>query len=75
LGGLTREEVPAYLSHRLQLAGCSLPLFEPAAIEALFQATQGLPRPLPFPIAALGSQTQISERQISVRKRSPLGDP
>jgi len=44
LGGLTREEVPAYLTHRLQLAGCSLPLFEPAAIEALFQATQGLPR-------------------------------
>lgn len=44
LSGLTREELPAYLSHRLQLAGCSLPLFEPAAIEALFQATQGLPR-------------------------------
>ena len=44
LGGLTREEVPAYLTHRLQLAGCSLPLFEPAAIEALFHATQGLPR-------------------------------
>jgi len=24
--------------------GCALPLFEPAAIEALFQATHGLPR-------------------------------
>ena len=44
LSGLTREELPAYLSHRLQLAGCSLPLFEPAVIEALFEATQGLPR-------------------------------
>jgi general secretion pathway protein A len=44
LGGLTREELPAYITHRLQLAGCSLPLFDPAAIEALFQATQGLPR-------------------------------
>ena len=44
--GFTREEVPAYLSHRLQLAGCTLPLFEPPAIEALFQASQGLPRKL-----------------------------
>lgn len=44
--GLSREEVAAYLTHRLQLAGCTLPLFEPAAIEALFQASQGLPRKL-----------------------------
>ncbi len=44
LTGLTREELPAYLAHRLELAGCTLPLFEPAAIEALFQATHGLPR-------------------------------
>jgi general secretion pathway protein A len=46
LAGLTRAETPDYLSHRLQLAGCSLPLFDPAAVEALFQATQGLPRKL-----------------------------
>jgi type II secretory pathway predicted ATPase ExeA len=44
LTGLTREELPAYLTQRLQLAGSTLPLFEPAAIEALFQASQGLPR-------------------------------
>jgi type II secretory pathway predicted ATPase ExeA len=44
LAGLTREELPEYLSHRLRLAGCELPLFEPPAIEALFQATQGTPR-------------------------------
>ena len=44
--GFAREEVPAYLTHRLQLAGCSLPLFEPQAIEALFQASNGLPRKL-----------------------------
>jgi type II secretory pathway predicted ATPase ExeA len=30
LGGLTREELPAYLTHRLRLA--ELPLFEPPAI-------------------------------------------
>jgi type II secretory pathway predicted ATPase ExeA len=44
LAGLSREELPEYLSHRLRLAGCELPLFEPPAIEALFQATQGMPR-------------------------------
>lgn len=44
LGGLTREELPEYLAHRLRLAGCELPLFEPAAIEILFQATHGMPR-------------------------------
>lgn len=44
LGGLTREELPRYLTHLLRLAGTELPLFEPAAMEALFQATSGLPR-------------------------------
>jgi len=44
LGGLGREELPGYLSHRLRSASCELPLFEPAAIEAIFQATQALPR-------------------------------
>ena len=44
LGGLGRDELPEYLAHRLHLAACELPLFEPPAIEALFQATQALPR-------------------------------
>ena len=44
LAGLAREELSAYLAHRLRLAGCELPLFEPPAVEALFQATQGMPR-------------------------------
>jgi general secretion pathway protein A len=44
LSGLTRAELPEYLTHRLRLAGCELPLFEPPAVEALFQATQGMPR-------------------------------
>jgi type II secretory pathway predicted ATPase ExeA len=44
LGGLSREELPQYLHHRLRLAGCELPLFDPPAVEALFQATQGMPR-------------------------------
>jgi len=44
LPGLGREELPEYLSHRLSLAGCELPLFEPASIEAIHQATQSIPR-------------------------------
>jgi type II secretory pathway predicted ATPase ExeA len=44
LSPLTRDEVGAYLAHRLGRAGTQLPLFEPAAQEALFQATSGLPR-------------------------------
>lgn len=44
LGGLAREELDGYLAHRLALASCELPLFEPGAIEAIFQATRALPR-------------------------------
>lgn len=44
VGGLTREELAAYLVHLLRLAGTELPLFEPAALEAIYQATGGLPR-------------------------------
>ncbi len=44
VGSLGRDELDAYLAHRLRLAGCELPLFEPPAIEALFQASRGLPR-------------------------------
>ncbi|MDJ0766141.1 MAG: AAA family ATPase [Myxococcota bacterium] len=44
LPGLTRDEVDEYLSHLTKRAGCELPLFEPAAVEAIFQATNGLPR-------------------------------
>lgn len=42
--GLGRDELQPYITHRLRLAGTELPLFEPAAVEAVFQATQGLVR-------------------------------
>jgi type II secretory pathway predicted ATPase ExeA len=70
LSGLTREETPAYLAHRLQLAGCALPLFEPAAVEALFQATQGLPRKLnsaahyALSAAALAKTKQVTAEHV-----------
>jgi type II secretory pathway predicted ATPase ExeA len=41
---LSREETAQYLTHLLRRAGTELPLFEPAAVEAIFQATGGLPR-------------------------------
>lgn len=44
MAALTREETPAYLVHRLRVAGTELSLFEPAAEEAIFQASSGLPR-------------------------------
>jgi type II secretory pathway predicted ATPase ExeA len=44
LGALTRDELPLYLAHLLDRAGTQLPLFEPAAVETIFQATKGLPR-------------------------------
>jgi len=34
---------PILVVHRLQFAGAALPLFDPTAEEALFQATSGLP--------------------------------
>ena len=44
LKGLGRDELGAYFAHLLKAAGTELELFEPAAQEALHQATSGLPR-------------------------------
>ena len=44
IGSLGRDEIDGYLAHRLRLAGSELPLFDPPAVEALFQASRGLPR-------------------------------
>jgi type II secretory pathway predicted ATPase ExeA len=44
LGPLTGAELREYLAHLLRHAGTELPLFEPAAVEAIFQATHGVPR-------------------------------
>jgi type II secretory pathway predicted ATPase ExeA len=42
--GLAREEMGPYLVHRLRLAGTELPLFESSTVEAIYQASSGLPR-------------------------------
>ena len=70
LGGLARDELPEYLDHRLRLAGTSLPLLEPAAVQALYQATQGLPRKVnliahyALSAAALAKARQITAEHV-----------
>jgi type II secretory pathway predicted ATPase ExeA len=70
LCGLTRDELPAYLAHLLRLAGCEVPLFEPAAQEALYQATNGLPRKVnslahhALLAAALGKAKTVSAEHV-----------
>ena len=44
LAGIDRCELDHSLAHRLHLAGCELPLFDPPAVEALAHSTRGLPR-------------------------------
>jgi general secretion pathway protein A len=70
LGGLARDELGAYLDHRLHLAGTSVPLFEPGAVEALYQATHGLPRKVnriahyALSAAALAKARQIDPEHV-----------
>ena len=70
LGGLARDELPGYLEHRLRLAGTSLPLFEPGAVQALYQATHGLPRKVnlvahyALSAAALAKARQITPEHV-----------
>ena len=44
LSGLTKEELSLCLQHRIELAGTKMNLFEPESLEAMYQATSGLPR-------------------------------
>lgn len=41
---LTEQEVQQYVSYRLQVAGCSRPVFTSSAIKKLFQLSGGIPR-------------------------------
>jgi len=44
LEGLTRKELPLYLKHYLNRVGVTNPLFSEPAIEAIYQASKGIPR-------------------------------
>ena len=79
LAGLVRDEIEGYLTHRLRLAGAETPLFVPAAIEALYQASRGLPRKInriahyALTAAALEQQHQVTEvhLQTAVEELQP----
>ena len=63
---LTCEELPNYLSHRLRATGCELPLFDQGAIEAMFQATQALPRKVNrLPHSSLAAAAIAKERAVA----------
>lgn len=70
ISGLEREELHPYLKHRLELAGTQMELFTQPALEALFQATNGLPRKinllahLSLNIAALQQVQEVTAEHI-----------
>ena len=70
ISGLTREELPQYLQHRLQIAGLEINLFDQPALEAIYQATNGLPRKvnllahLSMNVAALQQAKSVSAEHI-----------
>jgi general secretion pathway protein A len=79
LAGLGRDEIEDYLTHRLRLAGAETPLFAPPAIEALYQASRGLPRKInriahyALTAAALEQQHQVTKvhLQTAVEELQP----
>jgi type II secretory pathway predicted ATPase ExeA len=44
LDGLSREELDAYFTHQLKVAGVTQPLLDDTARQALYQATKGILR-------------------------------
>ena len=76
LTGLARDELPRYLEHRLHLAGTELALFSAPATEALFQASNGMPRKVnrmthyALTAAALDNAQQVTTSICSAPSRS-----
>jgi type II secretory pathway predicted ATPase ExeA len=70
LPGLTRDELPRYLEHRLRLAGTELTLFTPPAVEGLFQAANGMPRKVnriahyALAAAAIDNAQQVNDQHL-----------
>lgn len=41
---LTEQEIALYIQHRLRVAGCERPIFDPKSITLIHQTTKGIPR-------------------------------
>lgn len=65
---LSMEESSKYIHHRLRIAGYSgAPLFEPAAMRAIVQFTEGIPRTINnFCFSALSLGCALRERMIGL---------
>lgn len=46
LGGLTKEETIAYIRHQMNVAKMDRPLFSEGAMQMIYAASQGVPRPV-----------------------------
>ncbi len=66
---LSEEESGKYIHHRLRIAGYSgAPLFEPAALRAIVQFTEGIPRTINnFCFSALSLGCALRKRTIGLR--------
>src|SRR5258708_24780267 len=68
--GLSRAEVEPYLEHQLRQVGIERPCFEPAAVELLASASEGIPRIInlvarpPWIHAAQDKSLQISATHL-----------
>ncbi len=64
LGPLTKREIPAYVRHRLEVAGTQQPLIPPSLAGRLYQLSNGIPRLINVLCdrALLGAYVQGKER-------------
>jgi general secretion pathway protein A len=80
LDALHKDEVSAYISHRLQVAGGRGQLFNPAAINRIFRISGGIPRLINLICdrALLGTyvenRLQVDKRTVNNAAREILGD-
>ena len=77
VGGLTRDELSAYLGHLLRLTGTELPLFEPPALEAIQPRDERTPaqgEPARSPRPHRRHSRQGPDRHRRARPGRALGD-
>jgi len=80
LRALSKEELPAYVAHRLSVAGVDGQLFPPSAIKRLYRLTQGIPRLVNIICdrALLGAYVQrenrVEEKTVGKAANEVFGD-
>lgn len=66
LPALSATETASYITHRLKIAGIKHPVFSPEALNALYQASTGLPRQINrIAFTALSLASQAGENTVS----------